>query len=77
VEIRSHIFLTTALHVRGYIHVPTILPIGKAAVYKARENVLYNARENVPQGKSADKKEESDPLPLALNLQLPHQSFCS
>ena len=69
VEIRSHIFLTTALDVRGYIHVPTVLPIEKAAVYKARENV--------PQGKSADKKEESDPLPLALNLQLPHQSFCS
>jgi hypothetical protein len=68
-EIRSHIFLTTALEVGGYILVPTILPIAKVAVYKTRENV--------PQGKSADKKEESNPLPLALKLQLPHQSFCS
>jgi len=45
VEIRSHIFLTFALGVRVYIHVPTILPIGKLPVYKTRESV--------PQGKSA------------------------
>jgi len=68
-EIRSHIFVTTALEVRGYIHVPTVLPIGKAAVYKTRENV--------PRSKSADKKDESDSLSLALNLELPQQSFCS
>jgi hypothetical protein len=60
-EIRSHIFLTTTLEVSGYIYVPNVLPIGKAAVYKTREGV--------PQGKSTDKKEDSDPLPLALKLQ--------
>jgi hypothetical protein len=53
-EIRSHIFLNTALEVNGYIHVPTVLPIEKAAVYKTRENV--------PQGKSADKKEKKRPI---------------
>jgi hypothetical protein len=48
VERRSHVFFTTALEVRGYIHVPTVLPIGKSAV--------YTTRESVPQGKSAGKK---------------------
>jgi hypothetical protein len=55
-EIRSHIFLTTALEVSVYIHVLTVLPTGKSAVYKTRESV--------PQSKSADKKEENDSLPL-------------
>ena len=48
VEIRNHRFLNTALEVSGYIHVPTGLPTGKAAVYKTRESVS--------QGQSADKK---------------------
>jgi hypothetical protein len=64
-HILNHCIRSVWLH----IHVPTVLHIGKAAVYETRKNV--------PQGKSADKKEESDPLPLALNLQLSYQSFCS
>jgi len=68
-EIRRHIFLTTAVEVSGYIHILTILPIGKAAVYKTRESM--------PQGQPAGKKEESGPLPVALHMQLSHQSLCS
>jgi hypothetical protein len=48
VEIGSYRFLTTTLEVSGYIQVPTVLPMGKAEVYKTRKSV--------PQGQSADKK---------------------
>jgi hypothetical protein len=57
--------------VSGYIHVPTVFPVGKAAV--------YNTRESVPQVQSADEKEESHLFPLAhrqplhLKLELPPQ----
>jgi hypothetical protein len=53
------------MKVSCYIHVPTGLSVGKAAVYKARETV--------PQVQSADEKEESHSLhvPFHLKLELP------
>jgi hypothetical protein len=52
VEIRSHTFLTTALEVRGYIHVMTVSPIGKVAVYKRRENVPLRANLQIKKKKA-------------------------
>jgi len=50
VEIRSHIFLITALEVRGYIHVLTVLPIGKMAVGKMclRANLQIKKKKAIP-----------------------------
>jgi len=44
-EIISHLFLTTALEAHGYIHIPTVLPTEKAAVYKTWGNVLQGTED--------------------------------